>query len=74
MCVCAYREVVSEELHDERAVFVRVLGQLIQLCDGVVESLNIKMIINKRPPHISTFSSGLEKRKELRAPAEDGFL
>ena len=31
------REVVPEELHDERRVLVALLGQRVQLCDGVVE-------------------------------------
>ena len=30
-------EVVPEELHDERRVLVALLGQRVQLCDGVVE-------------------------------------
>ena len=31
------REVVPEELHDERRVLVALLGQRVQLRDGVVE-------------------------------------
>ncbi len=33
------REVVAQELHDERAVLVRLLPQRVQLCDGLVEGL-----------------------------------
>ena len=34
-----YCQVVSEELHDESAVFVRLLVQLVKLCNGVIERL-----------------------------------
>ena len=41
VCVCAsHGEVVPEQLHDESAVLVGVLLQLVQLSNGVIESLN----------------------------------
>ena len=50
VCVCvglqcceeargSYCEVVPEQLHDERAVFVRVFTQGIELCDGIIKGL-----------------------------------
>ena len=32
-------QVVAQQLHDERAVFVRVLAERVELSDGVVECL-----------------------------------
>lgn len=34
-----YCEVVSKQLHDEGAVFVRVFAQRVELGDGIVEGL-----------------------------------
>jgi hypothetical protein len=36
---CPEREVVTEQLHDERGIAVRLLGQRVELGDGVVECL-----------------------------------
>ena len=41
VCVCAsHGEVVPEQLHDESAILIGVLLQLVQLSNGVIESLN----------------------------------
>ena len=41
VCVCAsHGEVVPEQLHDESAVLVGILLQLVQLSNGVIESLS----------------------------------
>ena len=41
VCVCAsHGEVIPEQLHDESAVLVGVLLQLVQLSNGVIESLS----------------------------------
>lgn len=34
-----YSEVITEQLHDERAVLVAILIQGIQLSDGIIERL-----------------------------------
>ena len=34
-----HRQVVSEELHDQGAVLIGVLGQAVQLRDGIVKRL-----------------------------------
>ena len=34
-----YCEVVSQQLHDEGAVFVRVFAQRVELSDGVIKGL-----------------------------------
>ena len=45
VCVCdgvrVYREVVPEQLHDQRAVFVRLFLKCIQFCDSVIKCLQV---------------------------------
>lgn len=41
VCV-TYCEVVSKQLHDECAVFVRVFIQRIKLCNGFIKSLQVQ--------------------------------
>ena len=38
-----YREVVSEQLHDQRAVLVRILVQRIEFSNGIIERLQTKI-------------------------------
>ena len=43
------REVVAQELHDERRVLVALLVQRVQLSDGVVEGLAKTTVPNRIP-------------------------
>lgn len=36
-----YCQIVSEQLHDQSAIFVRVLTKVVQLCNGIIKCLQI---------------------------------
>ena len=53
------RKVVAQQLHDQRAVLVRLLSQCVQLRDGFVEGL--------RSPPASTRTGALHAGRDARA-------
>ena len=47
-------QIVSQELHDQSAVFVRLLVQLVQLSDGIIKRLPRKGVNKDRGHHLTT--------------------
>ena len=72
------REVVTQQLHDERGVLVRLLAQGVKLGDGLVESLQN----NKHQPRgglglgwaAETAGGGLRVRREALRRAKIGGI
>lgn len=59
-----YCEVVSKQLHDEGAVFVRVFAQRVELSDGVIKGLRAHTQIIKWL--IYAYEQGDERWRERR--------